>query len=347
MKTAGVVGRALGGAVLHSAFAHPAARAAVGGAIGAGTGALAAGKGKRVKGALIGGGIGAGAGLAAGPAAQHLFNNSPRAINMATEYTVHNPHAAAGAVGRWATRTGAPIQQQVSNLRAAANATNKVASVVDVSALEPEFHMQNKTASRTALGGRFSLDSYTDVEDAITYFEDGWIGMAPAERHEFSVKTAARAGELGIEVPELMARYGSTGYAPDLEAHLANRRAVAPQFEQVWDDLQEKRAMIEPESFASLLQEADELVGLNYEWGGSVMDPYFATFGGSGDTEKLAWAWEGADGDAITEEGLRAIPSNKLAETFSSDFVEAFSHDPVTIFESMPDQHKVLISRMV
>lgn len=223
----------------------------------------------------------------------------------------------------------------------------KTASVVDVSALEPETFVKNKTASRTALGGRFSLDSFSDVEDAVTYFEEGWPAMGPAERHEFSVKTAARAEELGIVVPELMARYGSTEYAPDVEAHLANRRAVAPQFEEVWNDLQEKRAMIEPESFASLLQEADELVGLNFEWGGSVMDPYVATFGGASDTEKLAWAWEGADGEKIDEDGLKAIPHDKLAETFTPDFVEAFAADPVTIFSSMPDQHKVLISRMV
>jgi hypothetical protein len=244
-------------------------------------------------------------------------------------------------------RLNAALPPQPGNLRKGVQAIFKGSSVVDVSALEPEFHMQNKTASRTALGDRFSLDSFSDVEDAITYFEEGWTAMGPAQRHEFSVKTAARAEELGIQVPELMARYGSTEYAPDIDAHLANRRAVAPQFEEVWNDLQEKRAMIEPESFASLLQEADELVGLNFEWGGSVMDPYFATFGGAGDTEKLAWAWEGADGEKIDEDGLKAISHDKLAETFSPDFVEAFAHDPVTIFSSMPDQHKVLISRMV
>lgn len=249
--------------------------------------------------------------------------------------------------GQKAGRALAEAKGQIADGKRLKGLFQKHSSVVDVSALEPELHMQNKTASRTALGDRFSLDSFSDVEDAITYFEEGWTAMGPAQRHEFSVKTAARAEELGIQVPELMARYGSTEYAPDLDAHLANRRAVAPQFEEVWNDLQEKRAMIEPESFASLLQEADELVGLNFEWGGSVMDPYFATFGGSGDTEKLAWAWEGADGEKIDEDGLKAIPHDKLAETFSPDFVEAFAHDPVTIFSSMPDQHKVLISRMV
>jgi len=248
----------------------------------------------------------------------------------------------------WAARTNLVSTRGGSDAGRVIPTVNQMkTAAVDVSKLEPEPVVMNKTASRTALGGRFSLDSYSDVQDAIQYFDESWPALDPASRHEFSVKTAARAEELGIEVPELMARYGSTQYAPDVDAHLANRRAVAPQFEEVWDDLQEKRAMIEPESFATLLAEADELVGLNFEWGGSVMDPYYATFGGRSEQEKLAWAWEGADGDKIDEGGLRGIDQQKLAETFSPDFVEAFKLDPVTIFESMPDQHKVLISRMV
>lgn len=223
----------------------------------------------------------------------------------------------------------------------------KTSNVVDVSALEADPVVINKTAARTALGDRFSLDSYSDVQDAIQYFSDGWPELSPEDRHEFSVKTAARAEELGIELPELMSRYGSTEYGPDVDAHLANRRSMAPHFGEVWNELQEKRAMIEPEQFAALLKEADEHAGLNYEWGGAVFDPYYATFGGRSEQEKLAWAWQGADGEKIDEDGLRAIPQDKLAATFSPDFVEAFSHDPVTIFESMPDQHKVLISRMV
>lgn len=222
----------------------------------------------------------------------------------------------------------------------------KTANVVDVSALEPEPLTINKKAKIAALGSQYSLDSYSDVKDAIQFFSESWTLMAPESRHEFSVKTASRAEELGIQVPELMARYGSTEYGPDVEAHLANRRSMAPQFTAVWNDLQEKRAMIEPEQFAQLLKEADELCNLQYEYGGAVFDPYYATFGGQGQ-EKLAWAWSTADGDRLTEETLRAIPHEALGKAFSKDFVDAFSHDPVTIFESMPDTHKNLIANLV
>lgn len=222
----------------------------------------------------------------------------------------------------------------------------KTAAVVDVSGLEAAPVVMQKKIKQAAVGNRYALDSFSDVEDAIRYFDESWTAMRPEDRHEFAVKTAARAEELGLEIPVLMQRYGSTDYAPDVEAHLANRRAVAPQFSDVWDDLQEKRAMLEPEVFAGLLKEADELFGLNFDWGGAVADPYYATFGGKNETEKLAWAYEDADGTKLTLEQLKAIPSSEIEKNFAPDFAQAFAHDPAMIFDSMPADTKQVLARM-
>ena len=222
----------------------------------------------------------------------------------------------------------------------------KVSNLVDVSGSTVRPTMKKKVARITALGAEYSLDSYRDVQDAVAFFSESWTGMAPKARHEFAVKTAARADELGISTPEILDRYGATDYSPDVEAHLANRRAMAPQFTKVWNDLQEKRAMLEPEVFAQLLHEADELVGLQYEYGGAVYDPYYATFGGRSSHEKLAWAYEDPDGEKLTEKDLRAIPQDELAQTFQPDFVEAFGHNPTLIFDSMPADTKQVLARM-
>jgi hypothetical protein len=221
----------------------------------------------------------------------------------------------------------------------------KTSNLVDVSGATVRPNMKRKVAGITALEGKYSLDSYSDVQEAVAFFSENWPSFSPCERHKFAVKTASRADSLGIEVPELLSRYGSTEYSPDVEAHLANRRAVAPHFKDVWDDLQEKRAMIEPEQFAQLLHEADELIGLQYEYGGAVYDPYYATFGGQG-SEKLAWAYETTDGSKITEQELRAIPSDELSKNFQPDFVEAFGHNPTLIFDSMPADTKQVLLRM-
>lgn len=226
-----------------------------------------------------------------------------------------------------------------------ANQMKTASRVVDVSAAEPRPFLKSKAASKTALAGRYSLDSYLDVQRAVAYFDENWSSFTPAQRHEFAVKTAARADELGIKVSEVLDRYGSTEYAPDIEAHLANRRAVDPAHREIWDDLQEKVAMVEPEQFAQLLTEADELFNLDVHWGGAVADPYYATFGGRGH-EKVAWAHETSDGSKIDEAALRAIPRSEIEKNFASDFAEAFAANPTVIFDSMPADTKQVLARM-
>lgn len=255
----------------------------------------------------------------------------------------------AGDEADWAQRTNLlPVRGGTDSGRiiATANAL-KTASVVDVSALEPAPVVKAKIAEKTALAGKYSLDSYSDVEDALRFFHENWMEMAPSDRHEFCVKTAARAEELDIEVSELVGRYGSEGYAPDVEAHLAARRLHAPEYAEVWEALSEKRASISPEQFVELLSKADESAGVNFEYGnGEICDPYLSTFGGRHETEKLAWAWESNDGEAVTEEQLRAIPDEKLEAAFEADFAKAFSLNPTLIFDSMPAEHKTIIANL-
>lgn len=223
----------------------------------------------------------------------------------------------------------------------------KVSNIVDVSVLEPAPYTEKKMAKLSALGGEYSLDRIEDVKEAIIFFSENWPSLDPKDRHEFAVKTAARAEELMLSAPEILERYGSTEYGPDVEAHLANRRSMAPHFKAVWDDLQEKRAMLEPEQFAELLAEADELSGLKYEWGGAVYDPYYATFGGRGSEKIAAAAYEDPDsGEAVTYEELSDIPREVVEKNFTPDFAEAFAADPKTIFDSMPATTKQVIVRM-
>jgi hypothetical protein len=227
----------------------------------------------------------------------------------------------------------------------------KVANQVDVATEYARPVVKVKKASYTALNGQYALDSYSDVQRAIQFFEENWPTLPPQDRHEFAKTASVRADALGVTVPDTMARYGSTEYAPDVEAHLANRRTMAPDFKAVWDDLQEKRAMMEPETFAQLLREADELCGLNYEWGGVVCDPYFATFGKNEESEKTAASsdtpcFELPDGTSVTYRQLHTIPREEIERNFQPDFAEAFSIDPVTIFNSMPADTKQVIARM-
>jgi hypothetical protein len=136
-----------------------------------------------------------------------------------------------------------------------------------------------------------------------------------------------------------------------VDAHLANRLAVCePEYQEIYDALREKRASIEPDRFVELLIEADDASGLKWVWGGDVSDPYLATFGG--ETEKqasAAWDWQGSLGDRVTSDQLHKLARNGrgiMKKMFSYPIIDAFQKDPIAIFESLPNEQKVLISRM-
>lgn len=253
----------------------------------------------------------------------------------------------------WLERTnlGKPITGGVDSGRvgtALSSMHTKMASApIDVSGKQPETLFETKEASIYALAGQYPLDSYADIRAAVAYFEENWPQMQPPDRHEFAVKTAARAEEIGVEVSERMSRYGSEAYAPDVESHLAQRKANADEkYHEVYDALKEKRASIEPEHFAALLAKADVAAGLNWSWGGAVQDPWYSTFGGVAGSEKTAFGWEGGGYSVDAEKLQDAAASGALQGHFTPDIVKAFTQDPVAIFSSMPDDTKLIMARL-
>jgi hypothetical protein len=228
----------------------------------------------------------------------------------------------------------------------------KTASIKDglleISGQDAKPKVKKASAEKLALG-RFPLDSYGDVKAAVRYFDEHWTELYPAQRHEFAVKTAARAHELDIQTSEILDRYGSTGYAPDIDAHIASRKASAPQeFKDSYNLLKEKRSSVSPDEFVDLLTQVDKAAGLNWHWGASICDPYMATFGGLEKSAQVeAWSWQNADGVHVDAAQLKALAGTDLiGKNFSADVAEAFKDDPVAIFESMPDNSKTIMAKL-
>lgn len=243
------------------------------------------------------------------------------------------------------------IQSSATPLEPTPGAPHVNLRLVDVTGKAPKVRFEKKSAALYALGDRYPLDAFSDVQRAVGYFGENWTEFAPHERHEYAVKTAARADLLGIEVPELLRRYGSMERAPDIDAHLISRiNNVAPEFQGMYEEMREKVASIEPEEMAVLLTQADQLTGLNYDYGRNVQDPYFSSFGGWAELDKLAhWSWIDAGGNYVTGDQLRKLALNGrplIHKHFSSEITDGFCKDPITIFESMPEEHKKVFARL-
>lgn len=225
----------------------------------------------------------------------------------------------------------------------------KMANAIDVSGMEAPLLVKKASAEHMALG-RYPLDSYNDVKKAVEYFSENYLQMDPAQRHEFAVKTASRADALQIEVDHMLERYGSIEYAVDVDAHLASRRAITPEFKEMWMELEEKQASVPPDEFVQLLIEADKKASLNWEYGGEVQDAYYATFGGNKAKQAhVAWSWHAPDGTIVNADQLKKLVLNGqgiIKKQFDGDLAKALGKDPITIFESLPTTHKTILSRL-
>lgn len=247
----------------------------------------------------------------------------------------------------WAQRTNlVSVRGGVDSSRVTqAASVMKTASAYDLSNHNP-VELEERTVTKTAMAsGRYPLDSYSDVKQAIAYFDENWKEMDPADRREYCVKTASRANELGIKLAGSMLRYASTTYADDVDAHIANRRAhTEPEYHEMYNALQEKRAEIEPEKYAELLGEIDKLAGADWLYGGEVCDPFLSTFGGLGEPHpEVVYKTASAQ---VTDEQLHELASRDgLKGVF--DFSDDFNKDPVSIFASLPDDAKAVIAGLV
>lgn len=202
---------------------------------------------------------------------------------------------------------------------------------------------------RTLLDGSYPIDGYDQVKTASVYFNDNWKALGFRDRHTYCVKLAHRMNELGMAIPDNIARYGATTYAADVESYVEARRSyVHEEAHPALDMLLEKRAQISPGVFAEALAEFDRLNDLNWHWDSKVADPWFSTFGPS--HEKIAeenWRWDGA-GTRICEEDLKDLAKNsyeRLVNSFGADFAKEFAKSPKTVFTSLPDPNKLILAR--
>jgi hypothetical protein len=249
-------------------------------------------------------------------------------------------------------------------ITAGSSGRNKTASAViqdpytDVTSLEvatPQEHVDVSDdlyamVSRDGIKS-FPLVSWSQVKTAAEFFDDQGKRMHPRTRHEFCVKVASRAGELGVDVSDNIRKYGSQTYAPagDLEVAVQTRRQLWREEHNeavsLLDELMEKRAELDPATFSEVLANIDTMTGSDAYWDQAIPDPWVTTFGVSKTAE---WRWvHGAD--VLTEEQLRTFAASSqqfLREHFNDDLAKGLAKDPITIFESLPLPQKRVIARL-
>lgn len=225
---------------------------------------------------------------------------------------------------------------------------------VDVTGQKPPEKIKHASAQRYCMvktgQARFPIDSYSQVQQAVLYFEKNAQSMHPADRREYCTNLTRRADELGIDVSYDIRKYGSAGYAPDGEIKVAVHTRMqhwaedAPERDML-KSLMEKAGSVHPDVFCAALQQFDETTGMNHLWDEAIYDPYYSTYGFMKQAE---WKWEDGN-DRLTEEQLNLSAKkdfDAIKRAFGCELAQEFREKPQQIFDSLPLDSKRIIARM-
>ena len=199
-------------------------------------------------------------------------------------------------------------------------------------------------------GARYPIDTAIQVEKAAEYFVNYGQRFTPFERHRYCTNLTKRAEALGMRMPDVIRKYGSASYAPDVQVAIARRRQyfhAGATEHGLLTEMMQKCAAIVPETFAVMLEQFDRNTGLADRWGNGIDDPYFSVFGF---VKQANWSFTYSN-DHISEDQLKklsrdVIRREEIKRRFGCDFAEDFEKNPVQIFDSLPLEHKRIIMHM-
>lgn len=197
----------------------------------------------------------------------------------------------------------------------------------------------------------YPIDSWDNVKLAHQYFEENERRMDPAVRHQFAERLATKAASIGYLLPGSIQEAGATTYADEghLKAALEMRKVAfrrGSAEHEFLDELFEKRAAIEPATYAECIRRFDVMNGIDRAWDTGFLDPWSSTFGLEKKANKVVWE-DGAE--RVTEGELQNLSTNgsiPLQTVFTPIFAAEFQKDPVSVFESMPLAQKRVLARM-
>jgi hypothetical protein len=231
------------------------------------------------------------------------------------------------------------------------------ANVIDITGQRPTPKMKvassnnpNDYAVVMPDGSRhYPIHTWDLVKKAEVYYQDEHGRMQPEIRRQYAVKLASRAMSMGYPLDPEILEAGAQNWAPKghLRAAVEMRKVACQPGEsrQFLDELLEKRASMEPETYAEVLRRFDVQNGLDKGWDHLVLDPWASTFSAV-KTAEVVWE-DGAD--RVTDDELVNLSTNhlkRMRQVLTESMCKEFVKDPIGIFESMPMPQKRIISRL-
>lgn len=278
----------------------------------------------------------------------------------ASDLTTFHGEKTSGTMGTELGAQGAQKNDPRPATPAARFAINsKSASWHHCGTINPPAAPKTKVAARHyALpdAARYPIDTEGQVKRAAAYFDEHIFDFAMDQRRDFAVSLAQRAEDLGVKVAGKFLDYAGTEYGTVIDNELRGRVSAFEGTPKVaaYALLLEQRKEIPPPVMVDMLKKADAETGVDRHYGRAVTgfrDPHAAVYAKlAADHEatfgpQFSWAYKG---HYVSEDTLNlySIKSPDIDHVFGEGFGLKLQRDPVAAFKSLPDDQKVLLSRL-
>lgn len=247
---------------------------------------------------------------------------------------------AAYYLGKAAKHFGLVYPEDLKKLAEGKHITN-IVDLTDVNSVE--FHKKQAALVKTAEPKTFALpnekrypiDTPELIKKAIEYFEKNATRFQPLEALVFAanVKKAALQEKVLTEdtVLEKYASLTSSRFSPNWKENIRMRRPYVKEDErEVYDELVEKAAEFGVVKTAEVLEAVDRKLGVNRQWGHTIVDPYVSILGMKKEAMGASCMHKGKK--------VRAAMLKSAAEKIvdSATLRDFDGPDAIAVFESLP-----------
>jgi hypothetical protein len=194
---------------------------------------------------------------------------------------------------------------------------------------------------------KYPLRNEEEIKLAMAWFRHNYRTMTPVDRGELASNISKIASEHDIEVSDdLLLKYASQDWKSGEAIKMAidlRKSHVADEEQIKFLNIFEKRASeMSPVKAVETLQEFDKLAHIDSLWDAYIPDPHVSLLGNISDEGDIIKVGE----EQVSTTQLEAIPQEKIAQYFGSNFAKEFKKEARAIFESLPTTEKALVINM-
>jgi len=195
-----------------------------------------------------------------------------------------------------------------------------------------------------ALHGRYPLDTPALIKQASEYFDRNWREFFPENRREYAVNVQNAAAKAGVDTGEMIQKYASVEFSPDLGELIERRKRLVPEaivpLEKVASFIGETTV----EEFAEVLHDLDRKFGLESAYHKGGIGDYMHDVLAAPEpemTKEATWQYEIGRKTYTQKDLARALSHPAIISQYGEANVKEFKNP--SVFDSLPTEDKEII----